>query len=184
MSLKVVTIIGSYRENGMSAKLAAKYVEELEKTHQITNKTFNIAQNQLNGCHGCLGCKAHPDQFYCSQSDECFEILKEMVEADVVIFSYPVYWYYMPAQVKLLLDRTVSLFNWSDFSPKKCLEEKLKKLKFVCLCTCGSEGFEKATEPIKMLAGMVHASFDSFHVFDSQKENEKLTTVADFAKKF
>ena len=178
MAKKVLTLFGSYIEEGNTRAAVDKFIAGLQEKHQIEHHFVNVCREHIEGCHGCLGCAAHEDIF-CSQNDKGFEIMKELIEADIVIFAFPIYWYYMPGQLKGFLDRTVILFNWNGFKPKECIKEKLAGKQFIAIVTCGSAGIEASIDPIKMLANMVGGKFDSL-AFTGGKTNK---SIADDEKK-
>ena len=178
MTKKVLTIFGSYQEKGNTKAAVDKFIAGLEEKHQIEHHFVNVCREQVEGCHGCLGCAAHEDIF-CSQNDKGFELMKELIEADVVVFAFPIYWYYMPAQVKAFLDRTVILFNWNGFVPKQCIKEKLAGKQFVCIVTAGSAGVEQSVGPINMLANMVGGKCETFALLGGKTN----TSIANDEKK-
>lgn len=161
MTKKVLTLFGSYVQQGNTKAAVDKFITGLEEKYQIDHHFVNVCRDVVEGCHGCFGCAAH-EELYCSQNDKGFELMKELIEADIVIFAFPIYWYYMPAQLKAFLDRTVILFNWNGFVPKECIKNKLAGKQFVCIVTGGSAGVEQSIDPVKMLATMVGGKFDSF----------------------
>ena len=130
MTKKVLTIFGSYIQEGNTKKALDNFIAGLEEKHKIEHHFVNVCREHIEGCHGCLGCAAHEDIF-CSQNDKGFELMKELIEADVVIFAFPIYWYYMPGQVKEFLDRSVILFNWNGFVPKECIKEKFIGIQYM-----------------------------------------------------
>jgi multimeric flavodoxin WrbA len=42
---------------------------------------------------------------YCAVNDDMQQIYRAFVEADVVVFATPMYWGYMTAQLKAVMDR-------------------------------------------------------------------------------
>ena len=69
--------------------------------HTVTR--FDAAFRKLGGCHACETCysKGRP----CTFDDDFNTIAPAILEADVVVFSTPVYWYTIPAQIKCVIDR-------------------------------------------------------------------------------
>ena len=49
----------------------------------------------------------------CVKNDDANELVEKMLSADVIVLATPVYFYSMDAQLKALIDRSVS--RWNDF---------------------------------------------------------------------
>jgi len=75
-------------------------VEFLEVTY--------IRDLKLNYCVGCLSCLKTGR---CFQQDDANTVLPKMMEADVVYFASPVYYYSVSGQMKVFIDRMNPLYN-------------------------------------------------------------------------
>lgn len=53
-----------------------------------------------------------------SSTDDMAEILDKMIRADVLVLASPVYFYSDNAQIKTVLDRTLT--RWTELKDKKC----------------------------------------------------------------
>ncbi|MDE6302090.1 MAG: flavodoxin family protein, partial [Clostridia bacterium] len=96
-----------------------------EKGHTVTR--FDAAFKKVGGCHACMTC--YKTGKACSFDDDFNEIAPSILEADVVVFTTPVYWYTFPAQIKGLFDR---LFSF-------CVAGKKIEGKECALITCCEE---------------------------------------------
>ncbi len=104
---KVVIISSSPRLNGNSDMLSKQFEKgALESGHEV--KYFNLAKYKLGYCLGCYVCAKEGKCFY---NDGMEQIAKEMIEADVILFSTPVYFYSMSGQLKVLIDRLVPYYT-------------------------------------------------------------------------
>jgi len=65
----------------------------------------------IKGCLACTRCKDEPDEIGCIQKDEAPKVLKKMVEAQLVIFASPLYFWGFTAQIKAIIDRTYCLYT-------------------------------------------------------------------------
>jgi multimeric flavodoxin WrbA len=79
------------------------------------------------------------------------EILEEILDSDLLIWSYPLYCYGMPAPLKALLDRTLPL---SSMAMKKVGDRyehvgqaDFSHLKYVMICGCGFPNSRHNFEP-------------------------------------
>ena len=53
--------------------------------------------------------KCYSNSKACVFDDDFNELAPKLVEADVIVFATPVYWYTLPAQIKAVLDKMFSL---------------------------------------------------------------------------
>jgi len=106
MSKKVVVISASLRTNSNSALLAEKFAQGAKdagnEVEIISLKGKNIAF-----CMGCLACQKTGS---CVIKDDAIEITEKVLNADVVAWATPIYYYEMSGQMKTLIDRMNSLF--------------------------------------------------------------------------
>ena len=80
---------------------------------------FDAAMMKIGGCHACETC--YQTGKACSFDDDFNIIAPEILEADAIIFTMPVYWYSIPAQIKSVIDRIYSLVvGGKDISGKEC----------------------------------------------------------------
>lgn len=118
MSKKIVVITGSPRKNGNSFAMTKAFIKAAEaKGHTVTR--FDAALKNVGGCHACETCYSTGKA--CTFDDDFNTIAPAILEADVVVFSTPVYWYSIPAQVKGVLDKMFSFcVAGKDIAGKKC----------------------------------------------------------------
>lgn len=118
MSKKIVVLTGSPRKNGNSFAMTEAFIEAAEaKGHSVTR--FDAALHKVGGCHACETCFRTGKA--CSFDDDFNLIAPAIEEADVVVFTMPVYWYSIPAQIKGVLDRIYSfVVGGKDISEKEC----------------------------------------------------------------
>lgn len=73
----------------------------------------------IGGCHACETCFKTGKA--CSFDDDFNTIAPAILEADTVVFTMPVYWYTIPAQIKGVIDRIFSfVVGGKDISGKEC----------------------------------------------------------------
>lgn len=87
------------------------------KGHTVTR--FDAAMKNLGGCHACETC--YKTGKACSFDDDFNTLAPAILEADAVVFTMPVYWYSIPAQIKCVIDRLFSfVVGGKDISGKNC----------------------------------------------------------------
>lgn len=105
MRKKIVVITGSPRKNGNSFAMTEAFIKAAEaKGHTVTR--FDAAMKNAGGCHACEGCFKHGKA--CSFDDDFNTIAPAIQEAEGVVFTMPVYWYSIPAQIKAVIDKLFS----------------------------------------------------------------------------
>lgn len=118
MNKKIVVITGSPRKNGNSFAMTDAFIHAAEqKGHSV--KRFDAVMMNLSGCHACETCFKTGKA--CSFGNDFNTVAPAILEADVIIFSMPVYWYSIPGQIKNLIDKLYSFFVANkDISGKEC----------------------------------------------------------------
>ena len=118
MSKKIVVITGSPRKNGNSFAMTDAFIQAAQaKGHTVTR--FDAAMMKIGGCHACETC--YKTGKACSFDDDFNTIAPAILEADAVVFTMPVYWYSIPAQIKGVIDRLFSfVVGGKDIAGKEC----------------------------------------------------------------
>ena len=118
MSKKIVVITGSPRKNGNSFAMTDAFIKAAQaKGHTVTR--FDAAMKDVGGCHACETCFKTGKA--CSFDDDFNTITSDILEADAVVFTMPVYWYSIPAQIKGVIDRLFSfVVGGKDIAGKEC----------------------------------------------------------------
>ncbi|MDD4509766.1 MAG: flavodoxin family protein [Oscillospiraceae bacterium] len=105
MSKNIVVITGSPRKKGNSFAMTDAFIQAAEaKGHTITR--FDAAMKTVGGCRACETCFQTGKA--CSFDDDFNEIAPVIETADAIVFTMPVYWYTMPAQIKAVIDKLFS----------------------------------------------------------------------------
>lgn len=100
----VLGISGSPRKRGNSEFLlehALRGAKEVDPKN-IETKIVSLAELRILPCISCFKCK---DIKGCIIKDDFHKIEKEWIKADAVIYSFPVYHFSVPAQLKAFIDR-------------------------------------------------------------------------------
>lgn len=98
----VLGISGSPRKEGNAAIL----VKEVLKHIRGRKKFVSLAELNINPCDSCDKC--WKEKIECV-IDDILWILREMKKCDAIIFGSPCYYGMVSAQLKMLIDRTVSI---------------------------------------------------------------------------
>ncbi len=106
MSKKVVVISTSLRRRSNSALLAAAFAEGARKAGNDVEE-ITLDGKKIAFCTGCLACQRTG---HCVINDDAVTIEQSVVEADVVCWATPIYYYEMSGQMKTLIDRLNPMF--------------------------------------------------------------------------
>lgn len=129
---KILVLTSSARVKGNTDLLAEEFIRGAQESGNEVEK-IQLSRASIKGCLGCDGCRRNVG--VCVQKDDAIDIMQKMLDADVVVFASPVYFYNVNAQMKLLWDRTYSqMQTWKN--------------KTVYLLTAGGAPDEKYFEPI------------------------------------
>ena len=91
MCKKVLIISSSMRNKSNSEKLAEQFAKGAEEAGNNV-EIVSLKGKQLDFCQGCLACSKTG---YCVLGDEGNEIAEKMKQADVIVFTTPIYYYEM-----------------------------------------------------------------------------------------
>ena len=94
----------------------------------------------------------------CVHQDDMSAILEEILESDLLVFSYPLYCYGMPAPLKALMDRTLPLSSMAMQKVGDRYEHvgqaSFEHLRYVMICGCGfpnsTHNFEPAVAQFRL----------------------------------
>ena len=129
--MKILVLTGSPHKNGTSFHLTKKFIEGAANAgHEV--KRYDAAFLNLQGCLGCKYCRTHDNM--CVRNDIMDEINKEVLAADMIVFSTPLFFFGMSAQLKTLIDRFYAILK--DLQKKK--ENNIQK-KYMILTTCSDQ---------------------------------------------
>ena len=106
---KVLIISASPRKEGNSDLLCDEFARGAREADHDVEK-IRLAEKNVGYCSGCYACQKLKK---CVKNDDANEIVDKMLNADVIVLATPVYFYSMDAQLKALIDRSVS--RWDDF---------------------------------------------------------------------
>lgn len=99
--MKIVVLQGSPNKNGSTHLLERSFSEGAESAgHSV--ETVDVAHADIHPCIGCVQCGYEGP---CVQKDDVSVIRQKLLNADMVVFATPLYYYGMSAQLKMLVDR-------------------------------------------------------------------------------
>lgn len=106
MSKKVLVITTSLRAKSNSDILAESFVKGAKEAGNDV-EVVSLKGKTIAFCKGCFACS---DIGHCVIKDDANEITEKILNADVVCWATPIYYYEMCGQMKTMIDRANSLY--------------------------------------------------------------------------
>ena len=103
---KVIVISTSLRAGSNSDILADQFIDGAKSAGHEVEK-IALAGKAIQFCKGCLACQKLGR---CIISDDVNDIMAKVLEADVVCWATPIYYYEMSGQMKTLIDRMNAMY--------------------------------------------------------------------------
>ena len=111
--------------------------------------TIDVIDKQIAFCRGCFACKYNGGR--CVIDDDMREILEQMLESDLLLFSFPLYCYGMPAMLKNLIDRMLPLSSMAMAEVNGRYvhvgQRDYSHLRYLMICGCGFPNSRRNFEP-------------------------------------
>ncbi len=126
--MKTVILFGSPRKNGNTIQLA-KAVSDALRAKGGNVRMLYLNDVNIRPCQGCYACKKTG---VCRINDDMKDIIKYIMESDLVVYATPIYWFGPSGQLKLAMDRSVAFLDEEYNS-------RVKGKKAITLITCADE---------------------------------------------
>ena len=128
--MKVFAINGSPRDNHNTAKLLDAFISGvISADNDAEVKRIDLYKYNYKGCTECFACKVKGSDNYgtCCYKDDITDILKEVSNADIVVFGSPVYFGGITGQLMCFLERLFYQFTaFKKDSPRVIAPRNIK----------------------------------------------------------
>ena len=115
-SMQIVVLTGSPRRNGNSSYLADRFVAGAEEAgHSVFR--FDAAFKKVNPCIACNHCRTAGACVY--DDDFTKELKQRLIDADMVVFCSPMYYFGLSSQLKTVIDRFYGINGAIKGVPKR-----------------------------------------------------------------
>lgn len=175
---KVIVLYGSSRENG--------------NTEYLTDYALNQIQNGVftkvylrNHTIQPLTDERHSSEPFPTFEDDYKKILQQTLNADIIIFSTPVYWYNMSTKTKLFVDRLTESLRDSSIQ----LKDEMKHKQMYVICT-GANPDQRVVQPMigifKLMANYFQMEFKGYFWANANRPGDirEKQDVLDQAREF
>ena len=160
--MKILLLNGSMRGNNSSSlKVAHAFVQGMVEENGPDNTEvteINLREKRIEHCMGCFCCwKVNKGE--CVIHDDMDEIRRLVMESDVIIECFPLYFFGLPSKMKAFMDRMISFVSEyrahnGDDDTGRFLHEmrypELMEKKLVLVSACGYEETVDCYDSIKV----------------------------------
>lgn len=107
--MKVLVLNGSPKgERSNTYRLTGAFLDGLRQVQQAEVEVLEVGKLHLLPCRGCFVCWSKtPGK--CVLQDDMAGVIEKILAADVLIWSFPLYYFGIPGQLKLLIDRQLPM---------------------------------------------------------------------------
>ena len=97
--MKILVFNGSpKKERSDTMHITRAFLGGMNEAAPQEVQSINVADMHIEFCRGCFACKYNGGR--CAIDDDMREILEQMLASDLLLFSFPLYCYGMPAMLK------------------------------------------------------------------------------------
>ena len=156
--MKVLVLNGSPKRDGSDTMhITRALLDGMRGVAEQDVRTIHVIDQHIEYCTGCFACMRNGGT--CIHDDDMRAILGEILGSDVLLFSFGLYCYGMPAPLKALMDRTLPLSSMGMARVGDRYEHvgqaDFDHLRYVMVCGCGfpnsTHNFEPAVAQFKLM---------------------------------
>jgi multimeric flavodoxin WrbA len=175
--MKILILNGSPKgERSNTLKLTSAFINGMTAVQNHSVEAVTVSQKNIEPCRGCFCCwEKTPGK--CIAADDMGGILSAYINADLVIWSFPLYYYSVPGILKNLIDRLLPLNLpfmaeradglGSGSHPSRY---DLSGKRHILISTCGFYSAEGNYDGVKSLFDHIHGKDNYTGVFCGQGE--------------
>ena len=148
--MKILVLNGSpKREHSDTMHITRAFLKGMNEATKHDIHIIQVIDKHIEFCTGCFSCMRNGGT--CVHDDDMWEILEEILASDLLIWSFPLYCYGMPAPLKALLDRTLPLSSMAMQKVGDRYEHvgqaAFSHLRYLMICGCGFPNSRHNFEP-------------------------------------
>ena len=151
--MRILVLNGSPKKKSDTFRLTDAFLKGLNRVGEHEVCIVNVIDKKIAPCHGCFSCWQLEDG-HCVIPDDQNAILDVYRDADLIIWSFPLYCYGMPSHLKAVLDRTIPLVKMKmvrqpDGSVRHEALVDFSRIHTVVICGCGFPHWEGNFDGLK-----------------------------------
>lgn len=107
--MKILVFNGSPKgECSNTLQMTKAFCEGIAQAVQAQLEIVSVYQREIQDCRGCFRCWSATPGICCLQ-DDMAGIISKILEADLIIWSFPLYYFSLPSRCKALMDRLLPM---------------------------------------------------------------------------
>lgn len=156
--MKILVFNGSpKKEKSDTLHITRAFLDGMNEVAPQEIQMIHVIDRHIEFCSGCLVCMRNGGE--CRHNDDMRSILEQILASDILLFSFPLYCYGMPAMLKNLIERTLPLSSMAMQKVGNRYEHvgqaDFSHLKYLMICGCGfpnsTHNFEPAVAQFKLM---------------------------------
>ena len=144
--MKILLINGSPKgKRSNSLKLAYSFIEGFKNgctndEESLSIDELHVASMNIAACKGCFACWQKTPGICCIK-DDMQTVIEKLIDADLILWSFPLYYFNVPAILKNLIDRQLPMSlpfmsSRQDGSRARSVLVEESSGAWKCGCTC------------------------------------------------
>ena len=139
--MRILVLNGSPKgERSDTLHITRAFVDGIQRAKDAEVTVIHVNERHIEYCTGCFVCKKNGGT--CVIDDDMQAILEAILLSDLVIFSFPLYSYGMPAALKNVVDRMMPLSSWNmvrgeDGKYGHRMQYDVSAVHTMMICGCG-----------------------------------------------
>ena len=153
--MKILVLNGSPKEKSDTFRMTEAFLKGLNRNGEHEVNVIRVIDKDIAPCRGCFGCWERMDG-HCVIEDDQNAILDIYRDADIIIWSFPLYCYGMPSHLKAFLDRTIPLVKMKmvqeeDGTVRHVALADFSKIHTLVICGCGFPDWDGNFDGLKIM---------------------------------
>lgn len=155
--MKILVLNGSPKKEKSDVMCITRaFLQGMNEFEEQQVEVVHVIEKHVEYCTGCLGCMKNGGT--CVHNDDVRPLLDKILACDLLLLSFPLYCYGMPAPLKAFIDRTLPLSSLAMHKVGDRYEHvsqaNYSSLKYLMICGCGfpnsRHNFEGVVEQFKL----------------------------------
>ena len=153
--MRILVLNGSPKKKSDTFRLTDAFLKGMNRAGQHEVHIVSVIDQKIAPCRGCFGCWQRSDG-HCVIDDDQNIILDLYRDADVIIWSFPLYCYGMPSHLKAVLDRTIPLVRMRMVQlPDGTVQHEpladFSRIHTLVICGCGFPHWEGNFDGLRLM---------------------------------
>ena len=149
--MRILVFNGSpKRDASDTMHITRAFLDGMRDVAEQDVRTIHVIDKNIEYCRGCFACKRNGGT--CVHDADMGQILNDILDSDLLLFSFPLYSYGMPAPLKALIDRTMPLSGMAMRRVGDRYEHvgqaDFSHLRYLMVCGCGFPNSKHNFEPM------------------------------------